>query len=344
MKRAVLDRSVLSHLYMEISAGRDWRLRGIKAVCEGFEELYYEPEGTSALQSALHDCEWLRKKTRTLRFGSDVSLTAEQNASLTASLHRLGQMAAIQEAVWDFNQATGGRPRELEDVLGYLFRLALLSRSVQAALLCWRPRAQLLRAVLEAESVGCEEFAIPSGVTGSLSAPTSFPFAQGGDSAKFRYALFDYGDPTTFRCSVFLSYSSADKAFVHRLASDLTQGEAQVWLDEAEIDPGDSFVSKIEDGLTRSEFFILILSPDSIRSNWVQTELRIAVSREILGKNPKIIPVLSRDCEVPTILSDRSYVDFRKEAIYGESLTALFRRLGLRTKVSENLHESSNPE
>ena len=68
---------------------------------------------------------------------------------------------------------------------------------------------------------------------------------------------------------VFLSHSSKDKPFVRELADFLSRdGQIKVWLDEREIAPGQNIVSRIEDGL-EADFILLILSPDSVDSNWV---------------------------------------------------------------------------
>ena len=72
--------------------------------------------------------------------------------------------------------------------------------------------------------------------------------------------------------SVFLSHASQDKPFVRELASFLeTDSQIKVWLDEREIQPGDNIVHKIEEGL-EADIILLILSPDSVESNWVKEE------------------------------------------------------------------------
>jgi hypothetical protein len=72
--------------------------------------------------------------------------------------------------------------------------------------------------------------------------------------------------------SVFLSHSSQDKPFVRQLADHLRQHpQITVWLDEREISPGANIVDKIAEGLD-SDFVLLILSPNSINSNWVKEE------------------------------------------------------------------------
>ncbi len=72
---------------------------------------------------------------------------------------------------------------------------------------------------------------------------------------------------------VFMSHSSVDKPFVERLSTDLRTREGiDAWLDKWEILPGDRFPSKIEEGLSTAAVFILVLSPQSVNSQWVSYE------------------------------------------------------------------------
>ena len=111
--------------------------------------------------------------------------------------------------------------------------------------------------------------------------------------------------------SVFLSHSSKDKAFVRELASALAEGgEIEVWLDEREIAPGDNIVGKIGDGL-EADFIVLVLSPDSVGSNWVKEEWTDAFWQQTNEWKTKLIPVLYRDCTIPRMLRNKKYFDLR---------------------------------
>jgi hypothetical protein len=52
---------------------------------------------------------------------------------------------------------------------------------------------------------------------------------------------------------VFLSHSSADKAFVDRLASDLERINVGAWYDKWEIRVGDSLIEKIQEGIDSND-------------------------------------------------------------------------------------------
>ena len=101
---------------------------------------------------------------------------------------------------------------------------------------------------------------------------------------------------------VFLSHNSLDKLFARRLASTLEASGVQVWIDEAEILPGDSLLGKIELAIDRVDYLIVVLSPHSVSSEWVTREVRMAMHREIAGKRVVVIPVLYQDCKIPGFL------------------------------------------
>lgn len=65
---------------------------------------------------------------------------------------------------------------------------------------------------------------------------------------------------------LFISHSSADKPFVHRLAIDLVARGMPVWFDTWEISTGDSLQRLIYDGIGASDYLIVVLSPNSVTS------------------------------------------------------------------------------
>lgn len=127
--------------------------------------------------------------------------------------------------------------------------------------------------------------------------------------------------------SVFLSYTHSDKTFARKLAQDLSNHGIKVWMDEGEIQPGDSLVETISSAIDKMDFFAIILSPESVNSDWVKRELNIAIYREISNREIQVIPILIEDCEIPTILRDRLFVDMSNEQSYRKSLSMLIRRL-----------------
>ena len=90
--------------------------------------------------------------------------------------------------------------------------------------------------------------------------------------------------------SVFLSHNSKDKVWVRNLAQRLTSDGIVVWLDEAEINIGDSLIDKISSGIHDMEFAAAIISSNSVESSWVQKEISIAMSKEITGRSVTVLP------------------------------------------------------
>jgi len=103
--------------------------------------------------------------------------------------------------------------------------------------------------------------------------------------------------------AAFLSHSSADRDLALRLATDLRAAHIDVWYAEWEIAPGDSLRRKIDEGIDRATHFLVLLTPASLQSEWVQTELDAGMVQRINGKC-RLIPILSgiESADVPATL------------------------------------------
>jgi len=127
---------------------------------------------------------------------------------------------------------------------------------------------------------------------------------------------------------IFLSHASEDKEFVRRLARDLRRFGASVWVDEAAIQIGDSLLEKIKGGLGAVEFLGVILSPRSTGSEWVKREIELALHLED-GRQLKFLPIVIEDCELPKVLQEHRYADFRNPADYQRQMRSVADTLGL---------------
>ncbi|WNG13620.1 toll/interleukin-1 receptor domain-containing protein [Cystobacter fuscus] len=127
---------------------------------------------------------------------------------------------------------------------------------------------------------------------------------------------------------VFLSHSHNDKPFARRLAADLRNAGHSVWIDEAEINIGDSLIGKIRAGLDQVDYVAAILSATSVKSTWVEKELEIASNREIDEKRVVVLPLLIDNVELPGFLRGKLYGDFRDKSAYEQTLSLLLRALG----------------
>lgn len=112
---------------------------------------------------------------------------------------------------------------------------------------------------------------------------------------------------------VFISHSSHDTEFVKREIIPLLTGSGvDVWYSKANIETAAEWEKQIKIGLRACDWFLVVLSPDSVVSDWVQSEVDWALDE----RKGKIIPVLYKDCD-PTELHLRlrriQYIDFRDD-------------------------------
>ncbi len=111
---------------------------------------------------------------------------------------------------------------------------------------------------------------------------------------------------------IFLSHSSVDKPFVTSLAVDLKHLGHDIWLDEWKILVGESIPKKIALGLNESDFVAVALSKASVASNWVENEWQAKYWDEVNTQMISVLPIVIDDCEIPTLLKTKKYVDFRR--------------------------------
>ena len=110
---------------------------------------------------------------------------------------------------------------------------------------------------------------------------------------------------------LFLSHSSRDKDFVRKLAEDLAFCEVDVWLDEWELQLGDSLYDVISQALTKSQFIAVVLGDDYLNSKWAGDEMKQALARERREDRTVVLPLLVGSVQLPAFLEDKLHLDFR---------------------------------
>ncbi|MBR0425413.1 MAG: toll/interleukin-1 receptor domain-containing protein [Clostridia bacterium] len=91
---------------------------------------------------------------------------------------------------------------------------------------------------------------------------------------------------------VFVSHASEDKAdFVDELVREMKNRDIKVWYDTSEMRWGDSLRKRIDDGLKRSRFGIVVLSPSYIADEkyWTKAELDGLFQQESIGRT--LLPI-----------------------------------------------------
>ncbi len=109
---------------------------------------------------------------------------------------------------------------------------------------------------------------------------------------------------------VFISYSSEDSDVASRLHTALEGIEVLGWLDQSDIAAGDAIAAKIKESLQQAGALIVLVSPRSTKSKWVQFEVGAAYAMEKL-----IIPIIvgpkQSTLNLPEWLMDYMYIDAR---------------------------------
>lgn len=113
--------------------------------------------------------------------------------------------------------------------------------------------------------------------------------------------------------SAFISYSHYDGEFAEDLARRLKQAGIRVWIDKWEIRVGDRITERINQAIASNEHIIALISPNSINSRWVQEELAAGLRMSEGTILPVVLPSLASDADIPPLLRDRLYVDFRSD-------------------------------
>jgi hypothetical protein len=91
----------------------------------------------------------------------------------------------------------------------------------------------------------------------------------------------------------FISHAGEDKEQVARpLADALKAKRYRIWLDAGTLTVGDRMLRSIEQGLLKSRFGIVILSPAFFTKEWPLVELDGLFEQELVDNKKVILPVL----------------------------------------------------
>ena len=91
---------------------------------------------------------------------------------------------------------------------------------------------------------------------------------------------------------IFISHASEDKDRIARpLYEALKNRGVSVWFDEAVLKLGDSLRRKIDEGLSKCKYGVVILSPSFLSKEWPQKELDGLVARETASGKKAILPI-----------------------------------------------------
>ncbi|MBK9780304.1 MAG: SUMF1/EgtB/PvdO family nonheme iron enzyme [Anaerolineales bacterium] len=130
---------------------------------------------------------------------------------------------------------------------------------------------------------------------------------------------------------IFVSYSRKDLTFIERLAADLEGQGCDVWYDLSGLDGGSRWVDEIEKQIKQRPFMIVVLSPDSIASEYVNEE--VVFAKQL--KTKKVIPLYYRPCEEKMLYASLNRIDVQGEK-YDQNFNRILQALNVsRAKPAE---------
>jgi hypothetical protein len=91
--------------------------------------------------------------------------------------------------------------------------------------------------------------------------------------------------------SCFISYSTKDQEFAERLHGDLQNKNVRCWFAPHDVRGGKKLHEQIDEAIRVHEKVLLILSENSMSSEWVKTEIAKARKRELREKKQVLFPV-----------------------------------------------------
>ncbi|HWY21781.1 MAG TPA: toll/interleukin-1 receptor domain-containing protein [Candidatus Acidoferrum sp.] len=110
--------------------------------------------------------------------------------------------------------------------------------------------------------------------------PESFLRGCGVPDDFITYAKSLATNPIEFY-SCFISYSTKDQDFADRLYADLQNKGVRCWFAPQDVQGGRKLHEQIDEAIRLHDKLLLILSPHSMESEWVKTEIAKARKREV---------------------------------------------------------------
>jgi hypothetical protein len=104
-------------------------------------------------------------------------------------------------------------------------------------------------------------------------------------------------DGAKYSYSCFLSYSTVNSDFAQKLYERLRQAGVEVWFAPENIHAGQKLHEQIYEAIRANAKLLLVLSKDSMNSEWVRTEIRNARASEVRDGKQKLFPIRLADMQ-----------------------------------------------
>lgn len=125
------------------------------------------------------------------------------------------------------------------------------------------------------------------------------------------------GAKRTAKPDIFISHSSRDKATAVHLAKALNFCALDVWLDDWELEVGQSLTDEIAKAMNDSRYIAILITENYNQTVWTKTEYKKALFREQNENRTVMLPLIVGEAQIPDFLQDKIYIDLRNEFFCG---------------------------
>lgn len=135
---------------------------------------------------------------------------------------------------------------------------------------------------------------------------------------------------------VFINYASRDRQFASRIVADLNRSGIETWFDAVDLGVG-NFLNVLGKAVDEADAMIVVVSKNSIPSEWVKLELNYALSKQL-----SVVSIAIDDSDADALspfLKLRQIIDASNR--YDLALTALFASLPESVKQGKKISPST---
>ncbi|KAM3932767.1 uncharacterized protein RB166_005806 [Leptodactylus fuscus] len=132
---------------------------------------------------------------------------------------------------------------------------------------------------------------------------------------------------------VFMSFSAADSAWVHRLIHKLeaTFPNIKICAHDRDFTAGKTIIENMTECIQNSQKILIVLSPHFVRSRWCLFEANLSMFQECMS-HKVIVPVMLKPCPMPLYLSHLTYLDNEDEDFFEKLCNRLLKSNAKETK------------
>jgi hypothetical protein len=306
-KCILVDRAVLLSWAVASSRGGEHRPEVIAdEVVADYDQALYESVAMSAIEHVLRSHERLSKKLVAIPSDTEFGLSAFEVRELDEAVGGWCRRLQVLQAIQSMERQLTGPSRTPREHIGYAVRLLLLAKHFKADILPWRPRFELIKAILQTAGFSIElkdrskrtalmtalpqdDALIPHSLSGDVRMICMMPPQRdkpdvGAPSATRDTSADQHPHEAT---TVFVSYAHEDRRWHDLLAAHLHQLKASkrivAWSDK-EIGTGDHWEHEIRATLDTASVAVLLVTPHFLASEFITSvELPFLVKRADAG-------------------------------------------------------------